>query len=456
MTQVPQSVDDVADVPPCGNGGLQIIYRRLADLKLDPNNPRVHSERQIRQIAESIRSFGFNVPVLVDSQCRVTAGHGRLQACRLVGIEEVPTIMLENLTEAQARAFMIADNRLTENATWDRRLLAEQFKSLAEVELDFSLEVTGFKMGEIDVMIEGLSPASEGEQDPADELPEPTTNVQVSSVGDLWQLSRNRVLCADATQPPSYAELMAGQKAAAIFTQFGRSMAGRFNSSGEAPRSNSLTACAEVTESEFTDFLTNSLAYLIDNCIDGATAYLSIDWQHMFELLTAGRRANLQLKNLCVWDIGKGTQGLFYRSQHELIFVFRIGEDSHRKNIRQGEFGRHRSNVWHYPAANSSCRPAEANNQGILHTAVKPVAMVADAIMDCSERSDIILDGFLGSGSTVIAAERTGRLCYGLELNAACVDAIIRRWQGFTGETAIHLRSGRAFNEIEEEYANGR
>lgn len=435
---------------------LQIVYRHAADLKLDLKNPRVHSERQIRQIAESVRAFGFNVPVVIDSKYRVIAGHGRLLACPLVGIKEVPTIMLEKLTEAQARAFMISDNRLTENATWNRRLLAEQFKALAEVELDFSLEVTGFDMPEIDLMIEDLSPAIEGEQDLADELPQPTTNVQVSSAGDLWQLGRNRVLCANPTQAANYADLMAGQKAAAIFTQFPHSITDHFSACGETQRSNSSMACTEVAESEFTAPLTNSLTCLADHCLDGSIAYLSIDWQHMFEMLTAGRRANLQLKNLCIWDKGEGTKGWFYSSQHELVFVFKIGKGCLRNNIQQGKFGRHRSNLWHYSATDPLSPTTDEDNLRTILTTVKPVAMVADAIMDCSGRNDIILDGFLGSGSTVIAAERTGRICYGLEPDPARVDTIIRRWQAFTGKTAIHLRCGRAFNEIEEEKSNGR
>jgi ParB-like chromosome segregation protein Spo0J len=176
------------------NRNLAIVYRTSSSLKPDPKNPRLHSEKQVQQIARSIEAFGFNVPLLIDAEMQVVAGHGRLQACQLLGIMEVPTISLEHLTEPQARAFMIADNRLTENATWDDRLLAQQFKDLSEVELDFSLEATGFEMGEIDVMVENLAPATEGEDDPADAVPEPVTGSQVSKCGDMWQLGRHKAV----------------------------------------------------------------------------------------------------------------------------------------------------------------------------------------------------------------------------------------------------------------------
>ena len=381
----------------CASGVLQIVYRRVSDLSLGPTNPRVHSDRQIRQIAESIRAFGFNVPVLIDSKERVIAGHGRLLACPLVGIKEVPTIMLDNLTETQARAFMIADNRLTENAAWDDRLLAEQLKALSEVELDFSLEATGFEVGEIDLMIEGLSPATKGEQDTADEFPDETNKVQVSRLHDLWQLDKHRVLCADATEPPSYGELMAGQKAAVAFIDPPHNVRIDGHATGLCKTSHSefRMPSAEMTEFEFTDFLTSALTCLAANCIDGAIAYVCMDWRHLMEQLTAGRRVNLELKNLCVWEKDNAAMGSFYRSQHELIFVFKSGKGPHRNN------GRYRTNVWHYPGANSFSRTTDDGNVLARHPTVKPVAMVADAIMDCSARGDIVLDGFLGSGTTV-------------------------------------------------------
>jgi DNA modification methylase len=451
------SGNETAQATVVGNQRLALEYHPTSALKLDPENPRLHSEKQIRQIASSIEAFGFNVPVLVDAQLRVVAGHGRVQACRLLGIGEVPTIRLEHLREAQARAFMIADNRLTENAAWDDRLLAEQLKALSEVELDFSLEATGFEMGEIDVMIEGLSPATDGEQDPADEFPDETNKIQVSRLSDLWQLDKHRVLCADATELSSFVELMAGQKAALAFSDppYNVRIHGHATGLGKTHHAEFPMASGEMTEAEFTDFLTSALTRLASASIDGSIHFICMDWRHMAELLGAGRQAYGELKNLCVWAKDNAGMGSLYRSQHELIFVFKNGNGSHRNNVQLGQFGRYRTNVWQYPGVNSFSRSTDEGNLLAMHPTVKPVAMVADAIMDCSARGDIVLDGFLGSGTTVIAAERTGRVCYGLELDPAYVDTIVRRWQAFTGKSAIHLQSGRTFNEIEQEIDNG-
>lgn len=199
------------------NPSLSIIYRDIDELQANPENPRLHSKKQIKQIARSIEDFGFNVPFLVDRNLRLIAGHGRAEALKLLGIRKVPTICLEHLSESKARAFTIADNRLTEIATWDDHKLAEQFKTLAEITLDFSLESTGFEMGEIDVIMEGLTPALSKEKDPADELPEVDSEFRVTEATDLWLLGRSRVVCGDALDERTYSLLMEGRRAACVF-----------------------------------------------------------------------------------------------------------------------------------------------------------------------------------------------------------------------------------------------
>jgi DNA modification methylase len=432
---------------------LSITYHPVAHLKLDPKNPRLHSPKQLRQIARSIEAFGFNVPVLVDAQLQIVAGHGRIQACQLLGITEVPTISLEHLTEAQARAFMIADNRLTENAEWDDRLLAQQFKELSEVELDFSLEATGFEMGEIDVMVENLAPAPEGEEDPADAVPEPVTGIQVSKVGDLWQLGRHKVCCGNSLNQPTYASLMASSKAAMVFTDppYNVRIDGHATGLGTIQHKDFKMASGEMSRAEFTDFLSRVCSLLATHSADGSIHFVCMDWRHLGELIAAGKQAYSELKNICVWAKDNAGMGSLYRSQHELVFVFKHGKESHRNNVQLGQYGRYRSNVWHYPGVNSFSRSTEEGNLLALHPTVKPVALVADAIMDCSGRGDLILDAFLGSGTTVIAAERTGRICYGIEIDPAYVDTVVRRWQAFTGQSALHALSGRTFSELEQE-----
>jgi DNA modification methylase len=439
-----------------GGDRQQIVYRHVKDLKINPKNPRAHSKKQIRQLAESIRIFGFNGAIIVDRDLNLIAGHARFLGCKLLGFTDVPTIMVEHLTPAQIRAFMIADNRLSENATWNEQLLAEQFKELSEVELDFALEVTGFDMGEIDVRIEGLESGTDSEHDAADNVPEQAAASQVSRKGDLWLLDRHRVLCGDALKEDAFAVLMEGCKAAAVFVDppYNVPIDGHVSGKGKIRHRDFAMASGEMTVAEFTDFLTQSLSLLASHSGAGSLHYVCMDWRHVGEVLAAGLRAYSYIKNLCVWVKDNGGMGSLYRSQHELIFVFKSGDAPHRNNIQLGQFGRNRTNVWSYPGVNSFSRSGGEGNLLALHPTVKPVALVADAIMDCSARGEVVLDSFLGSGTTVIGAERTGRTCYGIEISPIYVDTIVRRWQAFTGRVAVHAESGRSFDELQEEAAN--
>lgn len=427
-------------------GRIAVIYRPTSALSLDPKNPRHHDRRQIRQIARSIEAFGFNVPILVDADGKVIAGHGRLLASRELGLSEVPTIQLEHLTEAQARAFMVADNRLSETSAWDERLLAEQLKELSETSLEFSLEATGFTMGEIDLRIEGLTDAAAGD-DPADtvSLPQGPT---VTRLGDLWILGRHRVLCGDALDAAAYTALTEGERAAMVFVDppYNVPIDGHASGLGATRHREFLMASGEMDEVEFTSFLMRAFTLLARHSADGSLHFICMDWRHMSELLSAGR-AYSELKNLCVWAKSNAGMGSLYRSQHEFIFVFKSGRAPHRNNVQLGQYGRHRSNLWSYPSASAFGRSGEEGKLMALHPTVKPVALVADAIMDCSARGEVVLDAFLGSGTTVIAAERTGRRCFGLELDPAYVDTVVRRWQAYTRDPARHAATGKSFDE---------
>jgi DNA modification methylase len=433
------------------NDRLSITYLPVGELKLDPRNPRLHTPRQIRQIARSIEVFGFNVPVLIDATRKVVAGHGRILACKLLGWSEVPTISLEHLSEVQAKAFMIADNRLTEISEWDERLLAEQLKELSVLDLDFSLDVTGFDIGEIDLRIESLNSTSEADQ--ADDLTSIPTGPRVSRAGDLWLLGEHRVYCASALDAASYATLLDGEQADLIFTDppYNVRIEDNVSGLGRVRHREFAMASGEMTQGEFTDFLTRALSLHVRHSAQGSLHFICMDWRHIEELLAAGRAVYSELKNLCVWAKDNGGMGALYRSQHELVFVFKHGRAPHRNNVMLGVHGRNRSNVWHYPCARSFSRASDEGNLLALHPTVKPVALVADAIMDATARRDIVLDGFLGSGTTVIAAECTGRRCFGLELDPVYVDTIIRRWQGFTRGTALSASSRSSFAELEAE-----
>ena len=431
---------------------MSVAYRQIEELKPDPANPRRHTRKQVRQIAESIKAFGFNVPILIDRYGNIIAGHGRWLAGRELGMTEVPTLCLDHLTPAQARAFMIADNRLNEISVWDDRLLARQLKQLSLVGLDFDIEVTGFEMGEIDLRIASLDDPAQTEADPADVVPEiPAT--PLSKLGDMWLLHRHRLLCGSALDSAVFAALMGEERAATAFIDppYNVRIDGHAGGLGAIHHRPFPMASGEMDRSQFTAFLGQAFRNLTAFSIDGSIHFVCMDWRHVEELLAAGREAYDELKNICVWVKDNAGMGSFYRSQHELVCVFKHGRNGHRNNIQLGQFGRNRSNVWHYPGANSFARYSEEGNLLALHPTVKPVAMVADAILDCSARGDIVLDAFLGSGTTLIAAERTGRRCHGMELDPGYVDTSVRRWQKLTGGSARHAASGRSFDDLARE-----
>jgi ParB-like chromosome segregation protein Spo0J len=334
---------------------ISIVYRAIDQLKPDPANPRLHSKKQIRQIANSIETFGFNVPVLVDAELNVIAGHGRLLACRELGCSEVPTLCLDHLTPAQARAFAIADNRLTEIATWDDRLLAEQLKDLSLLGLDFSLEVTGFEVAEIDLRIASLDDMPEQDDDPADAVPEVSAEPPISQIGDLWLLGRHRVLCGSALDPEAFATLMGEERAAMVFTDppYNVPIEGHASGLGAIHHRPFPMGFGEMNRAEFTAFLGQALRNLATFSAAGSLHYICMDWRHLDELLTAGAETYGELKNLCVWVKDNAGMGSLYRSQHELVLVFKQRGGAHRNNVQLGQFGRNRSNVWHYPGANS-------------------------------------------------------------------------------------------------------
>jgi DNA modification methylase len=314
-------------------------------------------------------------------------------------------------------------------------------------------------MGEIDLRIAGLEEWPDGDDDPADVVPETLGGSPVSKLGVLWRLGQHRVLCGNALQNDAFVALMGEERAAAVFTDppYNVAIDGHATGLGATHHRPFPMASGEMDSTEFTAFLGRACRNLASFSDDGALSYFCMDWRHIQELMAAAGEVYGGLKNLCVWVKDNGGMGSLYRSRHELIFVFKHGNGSHRNNVQLGRFGRNRSNVWCYPGVNSFARSGAEGNLLSLHPTVKPVGMVADAILDCSGRGDIVLDPFLGSGTTLIAAERTGRRCHGLDLDPLYVDTIVRRWQALTGGSACDAVSGRSFDHIAAEAgaANG-
>ena len=428
---------------------LSISYQPLDILRPFSGNARTHSKHQIRQIAESIKEFGFTNPVLVGVENNIIAGHGRVAAAKLLGMTDVPTIRLDSLTPDQVRAYVIADNRLAEIAGWDRSILAIELQHLLTLDDSFDVTITGFEIPEIDLILQEIS------QEPAedDELPVDSAGPAVTQPGDLWQLRKHRLLCASSLQEDSYKTLMAGRRAAVVFSDgpYNVKIDGHVSGNGATHHREFAMASGEMSEAEFVAFLSTSLRLLARHSAVGSVHFICMDWRHMKELLAAGGQVYDSLLNLCVWVKDNGGMGSLYRSRHELVFVYRNGKGSHRNNVQLGRFGRNRTNVWEYPGVNTLSRGGEEGNLLALHPTVKPVALVADALLDCSARSDLVLDAFLGSGSTLIAAQQVGRICYGIEIDPLYVDVAIRRWQRQTGEPAVHTSTGKTFEELSSE-----
>jgi DNA modification methylase len=427
--------------------GLAVSYQPVATLLAYSGNARKHSLHQIRQIASSIREFGFINPVLIDRTNTIIAGHGRVAAAKQLGMDCVPTIQLEHLTEDQIRAYVLADNRLAEKAGWDNSILAIELQHLMTIGGDFDVTITGFDVPEIDLILE----EAEGKkQDEDDVFAIDEKAKAVTQSGDLWLLGKHRVLCGSSLEEKSYRALMRTRRANVVFVDppYNVAIQGNVCGNGSVHHREFAMASGEMNEAEFVAFLTTSLRLLVRHSTSGSVHFVCMDWRHAAELLAAGKQIYESLLNLCVWVKNNGGMGSFYRSRHELVFVFRNGKGPHRNNVKLGEYGRNRTNVWEYPGISTLSKQGEEGNLLALHPTVKPVALVADALLDCSARGDIVLDSFLGSGSTLLAAERVGRVALGIEIDPLYVDVAIRRWQRHTGDRDIHEITGKYFDDL--------
>ncbi len=424
-----------------------VIDRKIADLKPDPRNARTHSQRQLKQLADSIQRFGFTNPVLIDGEGHILAGHGRVAAARRLNWNKVPCLLVGTMSAEDKRAYILADNKLALNAGWDESLLASELAYLIEECPELDVALTGFSISEIDEILDlgGTDASSEAEEDdavPALEVGRPA----VTQTGDLWRLGAHRLICGDARDRDIYVRLLDGP-AQMVFTDppYNVPISGHVSSRGTRHREFAM-ASGEMSASEFTAFLTDVFGLMSDNSSDGSIHFVCMDWRHQSEILRAGEACYTDLKNLCVWVKGQGGMGTFYRSRHELIFVFKSGTGPHINSFELGQHGRYRTNVWSYPGVASGTKDARADHA--MHPTVKPVAMVADAIKDCSKPGGVILDPFGGAGSTLIAAHKTRRHARLVEIDPHYCDTTILRWQRFGKADAIHDSSGKTFEEL--------
>ena len=380
----------------------------IPPLELRPyaRNARTHSRKQVKAIARSIETFGFMSPVLAGDDGEIIAGHGRVEAAKLLGIQSVPVIRIGHLSDAERRAYILADNKLALQAGWDQETLAIEFQAL--IDLGFEVEVTGFSTTEIDLTFE-LVENSDPKANTSDLDRLPTLRSEaVAAPGDVWDLGRHRLICGDARDGEAYLALMQGDLARLVFTDppYNLPVENFVSGGGKVRHGDFQMGVGEMTRMGFIGFLTAAFEAIAAHSVSGAIIFVCMDWRHGLEVQTAGEAVFAELKNLICWVKSNAGMGNFYRSQYEHVYAFKHGDAPHVNNFGLGGKGRYRTNVWKYDGVSGFSLGRE--EALAAHPTVKPVAMVADAIKDCSHRNDIILDPFGGSGTTLIAAETTG------------------------------------------------
>jgi DNA modification methylase len=425
----------------------QIEFLLVSELKPYDRNARTHSKKQIKLIARSIERFGFTNPVLIDRINRIMAGHGRLEAAKLLGMDKVPTLRLEHLSDDDVRAVVIADNQLALKSGWDKQTLALELQAL--IDLNFDVEITGFELGQVELILDDSAEANGPDALSADDAV-PNVGAAVSRVGDLWQLGPHRLVCGDARSADVYAALLGDERASFVITDapYNVKVQGHVSGLGKTRHREFAMASGEMDNAEFTAFLRQAFSQLARHSVDGSIHMQFMDWRHMDQMLEAGRAVYAELKNLIIWNKTAAGMGTFYRSKHELLFAWKHGSAPHINTFELGQHGRHRANVWDYAGVNTfgTGRMEEL----AMHPTVKPVALIADAIKDCSRRRDVVLDAFCGSGTILIACEKTGRRACAIELDPRYVDVAVRRWQSYTGRAATLAETGETFEEVEE------
>ena len=428
---------------------LQVQYLPTSLLRPDSGNARKHSQRQLVRLKAIVAEFGFTNPILIDEDSMVIAGHARLEVAQMLGMNTVPCLRLEHLSASQKTALALADNKLGDMSEFDPQKLATQLAQLCSI--DFNVELTGFETAEADILLE--MPGF-GIADPNDSIAEPDRDASpISQAGDLWQLGQHRLLVGNSLEAESYERVLDGQLADMAFVDSPYNVPIAGHVSGNSKFAEFAMASGEMSRVEFTAFLTTYMTNLVNFSKNGSIHFNCIDWRHLQEMIAAGDAAYTEFKALCVWEKSNGGLGSLYRSKHELILVYKNGTAPHVNNVNLGRDGRYRTNCWHYPGATSF--RAGRDEDLAAHPTIKPLSLVADAIRDCSKRGALVIDPFVGSGTTILAAERTGRRAAGIEIDPGYADVAVRRWQAMSGAKAVRAGDGQMFDEIEAARSDG-
>ncbi|RWD29879.1 MAG: hypothetical protein EOS34_27445 [Mesorhizobium sp.] len=432
---------------------LEMHLTSISEVKGSPYAVRNHNRGKIRKLVAHIKRYGQLSPIIIEEGGYVVDGHARLEAATKVGLTHVLTIDISHLPQADRRAIRLAMNRLGEDGIWDKKALDREFRYLMEI--GYELDLTGFDTLEIENTIE-INTDAPGDVEQLDarllvEMP-------VSKLGDTWILASgafsHRLVCGDCRDESLLQALFEGLAATVCFTDppYNVPIEGFVSGLGKASHQEFAMASGEMTKAQFWAFLKAILTVIFDRLTSNGLGYVCMDWRHVADLVTAAEALNLELVNLAVWVKTNPGMGSFLRSQHELVAIFKRTGEKHRNNVELGKHGRSRSNVWQYRGVNVMGPERHLLGE---HPTVKPSAMVADALRDSSKPGDIVFDPFLGSGTTLLAAERSDRICLGVEIEPRFIDLAIRRWQAETGLSAVRLSDGLTFDEAQIAAADG-
>lgn len=427
----------------------RIVRRLLKSLKASPTNARKHNKKQLKKLTDVMERLGFVGVIVIDENDVIICGHARRDAALMAGIEAVDCFVVDWLSEAEKQALALADNRIGLDAVWDEQVLLQTIQEIEQLDVDFDLRITGFELPELDQLVGAAGVENTGPLPRDEALPRLDKGPPVTKVGDLIELGRHRLLVGDSREAASYSSLLGDELAALVISDapYNVKIQGHVGGSGKIRHHEFVMGAGEWTPPQFVAFLREVFGHLSAYSAAGSIHFQFMDWRHMGEMLTAAEGIYSELKNLIVWDKGTGGMGTFYRSAHELLFAFKNGQGQHINNFGLGEGGRYRTNIWRYRGLNSG--GAGRREELLLHPTTKPVQMLADAMLDCSGRGDIVLDPFGGSGSTLIAAEKTGRRARLIEFDPVYADRIIRRWQTYAKDDAVFSDTGETFAERE-------
>jgi DNA modification methylase len=430
---------------------LKVEYLPTSAVRILPGNPRRHSATQIALIAASMVEHGNINPLLIDEDGVVVAGEARLEAARLAGMERVPVIRLRHLTAAQKRLYRIADNRIAEQGSWSIPDLVAEFDRL-EIEMPaLDLQLSGFTLDDID----GYRDAQDTAPGTSDEdvVPPRGAGPSVTQLGDGWAIGPHRLVCGDATSAETYLSLLGRERADMIFGDppYNVPIEGHVSGLGRAKHREFVQASGEMSQAEFKRFILSFMRHCVRFAKPGALHYLCMDWRGLNHLLSAGEATYGELINICVWAKSNAGMGSLYRSAHELVAIFKKSKTKHRNNVQLGAGGRNRTNVWNYPGMTV---PSRGRSEALaLHPTVKPLALVRDAILDVTGRGDIVLDPFGGSGTTLLAADRIGRLARLIELDPLYCDVILRRAAKALKVEPVLIATGETLDQVESRRA---